>query len=170
MAVPGTDVRALELPASRPVAERGRRRLVPGWLRLLLSNPKSRGGIVVLGTMVTVALAAPLLARQDPQESLGLLGARQPPSFQHWFGTTDQGYDIFSQVVWGARTSLLLGAAAAVLATVLATTLGILAAYAGGVVDDAITFLANVFLVIPTIPLLIVISAYLPRRGRRRWC
>jgi peptide/nickel transport system permease protein len=147
-----------------PVASRGRRARVPGWLRLLLANPKSRGGLVVLTFMVLVAIFAPLIATHDPT-AFSLLDAKQSPSWHHLFGTTDQGTDIFSQVVLGTRTSLVLGALAAVIAMTLATVLGILAAYAGGWVDDAINFLTNVFLVIPTIPLLVVISAYLQNRG-----
>jgi peptide/nickel transport system permease protein len=80
-------------------------------------------------------------------------------------GTTDQGSDIFSQVVLGARHSLLLGFAAALLATGLAATLGVTAAYAGGIVDDVINFFINVFLVIPAIPLLVVISGFSKNRG-----
>jgi peptide/nickel transport system permease protein len=147
-----------------PVASSGRRARMPGWLRLLLANPKSRGGIVVLTFMVLVAIFAPLIATHDPT-AFSLLDAKQSPSWHHLFGTTDQGTDIFSQVVLGTRTSLVLGALAAVIAMTLATVLGILAAYAGGWVDDAINFLTNVFLVIPTIPLLVVISAYLQNRG-----
>ena len=147
-----------------PVASSGRRLRVPGWLRLLLANPKSRGGIAVLAVMVLVAIFAPLIATHDPT-AFSLLDAKQSPSWHHLFGTTDQGTDIFSQVVLGTRTSLVLGALAAVIAMTLATVLGILAAYAGGWVDDAINFLTNVFLVIPTIPLLVVISAYLQNRG-----
>jgi peptide/nickel transport system permease protein len=94
-----------------------------------------------------------------------LYAAHQAPSWHHLFGTTDQGSDIFSQVVLGARRSLLLGAAAGALATVLAATLGILAAYTGGIVDEVINFLTNVFLVIPVIPLLVVISSYLKSRN-----
>jgi peptide/nickel transport system permease protein len=137
---------------------------VPGWLRLLLSNRKSRGGLIVLTGIVIVAIFAPVIATHDPN-AFSLLDARQSPSWAHPFGTTDQGSDIFSQVVIGARASLVLGVSAALLATVLATTLGILAAYAGGWIDDAINFLTNVVLVVPPIPLLVVISAYLKSRG-----
>src|SRR5438094_5876876 len=148
-----------------PPAPRRRGRVVlPGWLRLLLANPKSRGGLIVLAAMIVVAIFAPLIATHDPNE-FSLLDARQSPNWHHLFGTTDQGSDIFSQVVLGTRTSLVLGVAAALLATALATTLGIVAAYAGGWIDDAVNFVTNVFLVIPTIPLLIVISAYLKNRG-----
>jgi peptide/nickel transport system permease protein len=142
-------------------------RLLPGlplWLRLLLHNPKSCIGLIVLGAMVAVAIFAPLIATHDPT-AYSLLDAKQSPSLHHFFGTTDQGNDVFSQVILGTRSSLFLGAAAATLATVLAAGLGILAAYSGGWVDDAINFATNVFLVIPTIPLLIVASAYLKNRG-----
>jgi peptide/nickel transport system permease protein len=94
-----------------------------------------------------------------------LLAARQAPSWHHLFGTTDQGSDIFSQVALGARRSLILGFSAALLATTLATVFGILAAYSGGIVDEIINFMTNIFLVIPTIPLLIVISGYFKSRG-----
>ena len=148
-----------------PTRVRGRR--LPGlplWLRLLLHNPKSCIGLIVLGCMLVVAIFAPLIATHDPT-AYSLLDAKQAPSLHHFFGTTDQGTDVFSQVILGTRNSLFLGAAAATLATVLAASLGILAAYSGGWIDDAINFATNVFLVIPTIPLLIVASAYLRNRG-----
>jgi peptide/nickel transport system permease protein len=152
-------------PLVPPALEHGGRRVVlPQWLRLLLSNPKSRGGLIVLGGMILVAIFAPLIATHDPN-AFSLLDSRQGPSWHHPFGTTDQGADVFSQVVVGTRASLILGASAAVVATALATTLGILAAYAGGLVDEIVNFLTNVFLVIPTIPLLVVVSAYLRSRG-----
>jgi peptide/nickel transport system permease protein len=161
-----SQIQVLEEPVElAPLAPpQQRRALVPGWLRLLLANPKSRAGLIVLALMILVAIFAPWIATHDPNE-FSLIDARQAPSSHHLFGTTDQGTDIFSQVVLGARTSLLLGALAAIVATALATTLGVLAAYAGGWIDELVNFFVNVFLVIPTIPLLVVISAYLPQRG-----
>ena len=150
------------LPPAR--ARRWSRVLVPGWLAMLVRNPKSRVGLCLVGFMVVVALIAPLVSVSDPT-AFSLLDARQAPSWHHLFGTTDQGSDIFSQVVMGARRSLILGAASGALATLIATTLGVLAAYAGGLVDEAINFLTNVFLVVPTIPLLVVASAYLKSRS-----
>jgi peptide/nickel transport system permease protein len=148
-----------------PTRSRGRRLpSLPLWLRLLLHNPKSCVGLILLGGMVAVAVFAPLIATHDPT-AYSLLDAKQSPSTHHFFGTTDQGTDVFSQVVLGTRSSLFLGVAAAAVATVLAATLGILAAYSGGWVDDVINFAINVFLVIPTIPLLIVASAYIKNRG-----
>jgi len=137
---------------------------VPGWLALLLRNPKSRLGLLIVAFMVVVAIISPLIAVAHPND-FNLLAARQAPSWHHLFGTTDQGSDVFSQVVVGARRSLLLGAMAGVIATVVAAVLGITAAYAGGIVDEVINLLTNVFLTIPPIPLLVVISAYLKARG-----
>jgi peptide/nickel transport system permease protein len=155
---------SLELPVP-PLAPARRRGLAaPGWLRLLLANPKSRAGLAIVLFMIVVAAVSPLISVSSPLD-FNLLAARQAPSWHHLFGTTDQGSDIFSQVVVGARRSLLLGAAAAALATTLATTLGLLAAYSGGIVDELVSFLTNVFLVIPPIPLLVVISGYLTNRG-----
>ena len=146
-------------------ASRKRSRLhLPGWLRLLLANPKSRFGLLIVAFMIVIAVIAPWISVNNPTD-FNILATRQAPSWNHLFGTTDQGSDIFSQVVLGTRRSLILGAAAAVIATALAATLGILAAYAGGVVDEVVNFLTNVFLVIPTIPLLVVISGYLKARG-----
>jgi len=150
-------------PLALPSSRRRRGLHLPGWIRLLLTNRKSCAGIVVFSGIVGTALAAPLLAKNSPTEIVGLPG--QPPNHDFWFGTTDQGYDVFSQVVWGARTSLVVAACAAVASTAIAATLGLLAAYSGGWIDDAINLLTNVFLVIPTLPLLIVISAFIPTRG-----
>jgi peptide/nickel transport system permease protein len=151
-------------PVAIPLPDAPQRRLrSPEWVRLLLTNPKSCFGIVVFGAMVLAALLAPVLAQNPPNEIVALPG--QPPNRDFWFGTTDQGYDVFSQVVWGARISLAVGAAAALISTVIATTLGLLAAYRGGWIDDSINTTTNVFLVIPALPLLIVVNSFLPTRG-----
>jgi peptide/nickel transport system permease protein len=137
---------------------------VPGWLMLMLRNPKSRTGIGIVAFMVIVALIAPPISVAHPND-FDIAATRQAPSWHHLFGTTDQGSDVFSQVVVGARRSLLLGALAGGLATVVAAILGVTAAYLGGLADDVVNVLTNVFLTIPPIPLLVVISAYLKNRG-----
>jgi peptide/nickel transport system permease protein len=154
----------IDLPLAAPPTRVSGRLRVPGWLILLLRNPKSRTGIAMVAFMLLIALIAPLISVAHPND-FNLLAARQAPSWHHLFGTTDQGSDIFSQVVLGARRSLLLGFAAAVLATGVAATLGVTAAYAGGLVDEVINFFINVFLVIPAIPLLVVISGFMKNRG-----
>jgi peptide/nickel transport system permease protein len=157
-----TEPGALPLSATAP-RRRGRLHL-PGWFILLLQNRKSRFGLTLVLFVIIVALVAPLISVSNPTD-FNLLAAKQAPSWNHLFGTTDQGSDVFSQVVLGARRSLILGFSAAVLATVLASVLGILAAYSGGLVDEVINFTTNIFLVVPTIPLLIVVSSYLKSRG-----
>jgi ABC-type dipeptide/oligopeptide/nickel transport system permease subunit len=154
----------VELPAPLSVGRRGRRVRVPGWVALLLRNRKSRLGISIVLGILLVALIAPLISNANPSD-FNMLDGGQAPSWAHPFGTTDQGLDVFSQVVIGARRSLLLGAAAATLAVSIAAILGVTAAYMGGIVDDVINVLVNVFLTIPAIPLLIVISAFLKGRG-----
>lgn len=154
----------LDLPLTgSPLRTRNRLRL-PGWALLLLRNPKSRLGLVMVGFMIVVAVIAPWISVSDPN-AFNFYAAKQAPSWHHLMGTTDQGSDIFSQVVLGARRSLLLGAAAGLIATVVAAVLGITAAYVGGIVDEVVNLLTNVFLTIPAIPLLIVISGYLKARG-----
>src|SRR5919205_3883544 len=103
--------------------------------------------------VVLIALIAPLISVDHPND-FNILATRQAPSWHHLFGTTDQGSDVFSQVVVGARRSRLLGALAGAIATALAAVLGITAAYAGGLVDELVNLLTNVFLTIPPIPLL----------------
>ena len=154
----------LDLPLAAPPARVHGRLRVPGWLVLLWRNRKSRVGLLMVAFMVIVALIAPLISVAHPND-FNLLAARQAPSWHHLFGTTDQGSDIFSQVVLGARRSLLLGFAAALLATAVAATLGVTAAYSGGIVDEVVNFFINVFIVIPAIPLLVVISGFVPNRG-----
>jgi len=139
-------------------------RALPGWLSILLHNKKAVIGLTLVGGMVVIAFIAPLVSVKNPTD-FNILATRQAPSWHHLFGTTDQGSDIWSQVMLGTRRSLILGASAAVLATTLATVFGILGAYSGGVVDEVVNFLINIFLVIPTIPLLVVLSGYIKSRG-----
>jgi peptide/nickel transport system permease protein len=146
-----------------PMPKRRRAVPVPGWFKLLWRNPKSRVGMLMVGFMVIIAVIAPWIAVKDPN-AFGFYTA-QAPSWHHLMGTTDQGSDIFSQVVLGARRSLLLGATAAAIATALAAVLGITGAYMGGLVDEWVNLLTNVFLVIPAIPLLIVVSGFLNSKG-----
>jgi peptide/nickel transport system permease protein len=154
------------LDLSREAApKRVRRRFrVPGWVALLWANPKARLGAAMVSFVVIVAAIAPLISVDDPN-AFNLEALGQAPSWNHLMGTTDQGSDIFSQVVVGARSSLLLGFLAAALATAVAAVLGITAALLGGLVDDILNTLINIFLVIPPIPLLVVMTGYVPESG-----
>ena len=163
---PLEELQAAAPPPEAIVAPASHRRFhVPLWVTLLLRNPKGRVGLAVFGGMVLLALLAPLIADKATATDFNLLTTRQSPSLHHPFGTTDQGSDVWAQVVWGARPSLLLGFFAGLISTVIATVVGITAAYVGGLVDDLMMVLTNVFLVIPTIPLLVDVTAFLHTRG-----
>jgi ABC-type dipeptide/oligopeptide/nickel transport system permease subunit len=151
-----------ELPAP-PRVRRGRIG-VPGWLKLLLSNRFALVGSIVLLIIVLAAIFAPLLTPYDPG-SLGSASSDASPSSTDWFGTNQQGEDIFAQVVYGARLSLTVAAAVGVLGLALACLVGMVSGYVGGWVDEVLSMVMNIFLVIPQLPLLIVASAYLPVKG-----
>jgi len=155
----------VEIPLAAPA---GRSRIaLPSWLTLLLANPKARVGLFILGAIVVLALLAPLIADRESAITFGRItfDTRKPPSWHHLFGTDDHGTDIWAEVVWGARRSLPLGFFAGLIATVLASVFGILAAYASSALDGALNVIFNVFLIIPTIPLLVDINAFLHSRG-----
>ncbi|OHD22566.1 MAG: peptide ABC transporter permease [Spirochaetes bacterium GWB1_59_5] len=90
---------------------------------------------------------------------------RAKPSAAHLFGTNHAGNDLFSQLVWGTRVSLTIGLATGLFVTILSLSLALLSGYLGGIVDDVITFITNVMLVIPGLPLMIVIAAYITMKG-----
>lgn len=137
--------------------------VIAGVARGLLSNRKALGGTAILALFVLVAIFAPVLAPYDPH-SLAfdqLLG----PSPQHLLGTTGNGQDIFSQLIWSTRESLLLAVVAGALATIASVIIGVTAAYLGGVWDHVLNLFTDVFLVIPTLPLMLVIAAYVESHG-----
>ena len=88
-----------------------------------------------------------------------------PPSLAHWLGTTQIGQDVFEQLVVSTRASLAIGIGAGLLATVVSVVIGISGGYAGGFLDEALSLVSNVVLVIPTLPLIIVIIADVKSNG-----
>ena len=126
-------------------------------LKVLTSNPKIAVGVGVVAFFVLIAFAAPLLTPYDPDATI-VTGA-QAPSSAHILGTTGLGQDLFAQVVYGARVSLLVGFCASIGSTVLQVFFGLTSAYFGGVVDDVLSLVINVFLVLPGLPLTIVLAS-----------
>lgn len=129
----------------------------------VISNAKIVGGLAILGFFVLMAVAGPWLAPYDPS-AIGP-DVLQPPSANHLLGTTTLGEDVFSQVVAGARLSLLVGLVAAAVGETIAVAIGVTSAFAGGIVDELLTLLTNIFLVIPVLPLQILIIAYVGNGG-----
>jgi peptide/nickel transport system permease protein len=124
---------------------------------------KTYVGLALLGVFVLIALFGPLLAPYNPSLSTGptLVG----PSGSHLLGTTQNDQDVLSQLLIGARTTLIVGFLAGGIATALSIVVGVTAGYIGGAGDEALSLLANLFLVIPALPLLIVLTSYLPHSG-----
>jgi peptide/nickel transport system permease protein len=128
-------------------------------LYTLLGSPKARVGFVIVMIIVLSAVFAPLIAPGDPKEFVG--ATNQPPSAQYILGTNPQGKDVFRQLVWGGRLSLIIGFGSGALMVLIATLIGMIAGYYRGIVDDILNFIMNLFLVIPGLPLLVLLSAYL---------
>jgi peptide/nickel transport system permease protein len=129
----------------------------------LASNRKALTGVILLGGFTLVAVFAPIIAPYDPHSLQ--FDQMLPPSGAHLLGTAGNGQDIFSQLVWSTRESLLLAVAAGVMATVISVIIGVTAAYLGGFWDHSLNLFTDVFLVIPTLPLMIVIAAYAQSHG-----
>lgn len=128
-----------------------------------LRNRKSLGGVAILAFFVIIALIGDRIAPYDPSAlSTDLL---QPPSWHHWLGTTHMGQDVMSQLLVGTRSVLLVGFIAGGVASVLSVLVGVTAGFLGGVADEALSALANIFLVIPGLPLVIIIAGQLPNAG-----
>jgi len=147
---------------------RGRgQRPKPAW-RLMLPTPTPWliTGLVLIGSIMVFGALGPLLVG-DPAaiSNIGLSG----PTGEHWLGTTQTGQDVLAQLAHATRGSLQIGFLVGVLATVLSAFFGIYGAYIGGFADELFSLLSNVFLVIPGLPLVIVISGFVPRESRGLW-
>ncbi|MGH3259745.1 MAG: dipeptide ABC transporter ATP-binding protein [Streptosporangiaceae bacterium] len=131
--------------------------------RALLRDRKGNIGAILLLFFVVLAVFPGQIAPYNPAyigfpRSLG-------PRAVHWLGTTSQGQDIYSQLIWGARQTLIIAVAAGGLATLISVLVGVTAAYRGGLIDGVLSLITDVLLVIPILPLIIVIAAYLRSAG-----
>lgn len=121
-------------------------------------------GTTALGLLLVAAFA--LMATVGPwfvgDPTAFVATPLQPPSGAHWLGTTGQGQDVLAQTVVGARTTLLVGALVGVAVVAIGAITGATAAFLGGAVDAALTWIINVSLVMPGLPLMVVIAAWLP--------
>jgi len=129
------------------------------WLHIILRHPQARIGIIIISLLVLMAIFAPVIYPADPSEFLGVIN--QPPSQEHILGIDPLGRDEFGLVVWGSRITLIVGFGTAALAMLVATAIGMTAGYFRGVVDEILVLIMNLFLVIPGLPLLIILAAYL---------
>jgi peptide/nickel transport system permease protein len=127
-------------------------------VKKIWNHSKGRIGLILLILIVSTAIFAPFIAPYNPtdvmQRDLGGLS----PSMKHILGTTAYGEDIFSMLVYGTRVSLLIGLTTGILTALIGSFMGILAGYVGKAVDTIIMRIVDILLVIPTLPLIIVIT------------
>ncbi|CAM3669911.1 ABC transporter permease [Occultella aeris] len=127
------------------------------------SVPKARVGLILLAVFLLAAVFAPLLAPYAPTDNS--FGRAEGGSAAHPLGTTTAGEDVLSQLIYGSRVSVLVGFVAGFGATLIAVLLGMSWGYTRGFAADVINFFVNLFLVIPGLPLMIVLAAYLQGGG-----
>lgn len=118
-----------------------------------------RAGLGLLALVVGLALFAPLLAAHEPAEYAGPPLA--PPSREHWLGTNDVGQDVWSRLLYGARTSLVVGGGVAALAGALSLVIGSSTALLGGLYDRCWMRAVDAMLVIPPVIMVILVATYL---------
>ena len=154
--------------ANTPLTDTPRRRAI---LKQLRSNPTVKGSVIALVLLLAIVLLAPFLAPQNPYDlgALDLMDGRLPPGsasmdgFRYWLGTDSQGRDMLSAILYGLRISLTVGLSAVALATVIGSLVGLVAAYAGGLIDTLLMRLVDFILGFPTILVALVLLAMLGR-------
>ena len=140
-----------------PAAVSSRRRGAA--LRSMRRNRKAVVGLVLFLIFVIFAAVPHLFTSVTEPNKLAYQPAL-PPSGEHLLGTTALGQDIWAQLVYGTRQSLVIALVAGFFATVLSALVGISAAYLGGIADEILSMITNIFLIIPTFPLIIILATY----------
>jgi peptide/nickel transport system permease protein len=141
------------------------RNLLGATWRFLRRDKKAMVGAIIVFVLLIITAFPSLFTPDNPAAEIYNPGAGL--SWAHPLGTTSFGQDVFSQLMAGTRESMLVALLVGLFSTVLSVAVGITAAYAGGIVDDILSLLTDVVLVIPTFPLIIVITAYL--KGATFW-
>ena len=134
-----------------------------GLWHLATINGKVTIGLIIVLFFVLLALFGPLFVTSNAN-AIGA-GGSASPSGAHLLGTTSYDQDVLAQVVVGARVSVALGFITGTVATIISVVVGLVSGYVGGWSDETLSLVSNVFLVLPTLPLAIVLAAFLPYRG-----
>jgi peptide/nickel transport system permease protein len=132
-------------------------------LYFMLRNAKLRIGVAVVLIFVVLALVGPLLTKYQPRDYVS--PGVQPPSSEFWFGTTSFGEDVFTQFVYGLRSTFIIGIIGGGIGTLIGIFIGFISGYRGGIVDEILNMFTNIVLVIPSLVVLLIIAAYLEVRG-----
>ncbi|TKT78226.1 ABC transporter permease [Aquamicrobium sp. LC103] len=155
--VPRRDWLLSDAPASRRQAAWGKAYRM--WLQFR-ANHLAMTGLVTVVLLIVVALAAPLLATHDPAV-INLGNRLQPPSAENWLGTDDLGRDLYSRVLYGARVTLGMVVAVVLLVAPIGLVVGIVAGYAGGIIDRILMRVTDIFLAFPRLVLALAFVAAL---------
>lgn len=131
-------------------------------LQSLTRNKKSLAGLIIIGFFVSIAI---LGFWNVPYSTAGNFPPLLHPSLQHWLGTTDDGQDVLSLFIQGTKTTLVVALTAGLAASALSVIVGLFSGYFGGVIDEALQMIVNVFLVIPGLPLMVVLASYITFGG-----
>ncbi len=160
-----TDLKGLARPGAEDQSQAVVRSPFRDAMRRLFTNKLAIVGMLMIGSVILVAFIAPWLASQHPDKN-GVFEAfprnnKLPPSIEHLMGTDVIGRDMLSLVIYGARISLLVGVFAVSLAIIVGATLGAIAGFAGGTVDNVIMRIMDIMIAFPTILLALVIVVIL---------
>ncbi len=127
-------------------------------MKRLKRNKLAIAGLIFLVLMILVCFIGPLFSPYSMND-VDMAAAKQPPSAQHWLGTDDNGRDVLTRLLYGGQISMTVGLAATALEILIGAILGCVAAYYGGAVDFVIMRIVDVILSLPTMPILIMLSA-----------
>ena len=133
--------------------------IISRWFAGIMSNQKALTGSCIILFFILIAIFGPFFI-QSPSDFLGT--PLSPPSAMNLFGTNGQGQDVFSQTIWGARQTLFVGFSAGIIVVVIGALIGGIAGFYGGRVDDFLSLITNIFLVMPGLPLMVILASWLP--------
>jgi len=154
--VPGASGAELVRPSRKSGARNVLSALAATWRRL---PGTAKTGVIILVVFILIGIIGPFLIPYNPGTTTPLQSAA--PSGSHLLGTTQTGQDVFSQMLVGIRLTLELAFWVGVIATALSVVVGVSAAFLGGVWDEALSLVTNIFLVLPALPLLVLLLGFL---------
>lgn len=151
----------MNIPALTPSPTKQRFR--DTW-RFVTMNRKVTIGVCIVVFFLLMAVLSQIFIHQDPN-AINADQLLMPPSPQHWLGTTQSGQDILLQMIVGAQVSVYLGFGIGIVTMLISIIVGLVSGYFGGMIDEVLSLITNIFLVLPTLPLAIVLAAFLTYKG-----
>ena len=135
-------------------------------MKRLSRNKLAIAGLIFLGVMIVLCIVGPIVSPYSDITATDIANAKQPPSAQHWFGTDELGRDIFFRVLYGTRFSCSVGLVAVTIGLVIGVTLGAIAGFYGGTLEEVIMRSTDILGAVPNMLMAIVIVSVL---GQSIW-